>query len=196
MEFDPGLTHKLIDNPKIRDFVFQNKGVLELKMSAAYKTSSLNDIAERVKMGIKIIQAEIRTENPEIENLELDLFAWEFKRHNSNDESVLSHDLDLDEITYKDGYEFVFFPVKTRVAMERNPNPVKSITDTPFDCYCLLEEIGSTIQWVPCRILSKRRDFYIVELKTRIGFQIEQPREALLLSKAQMQHYEKDIFDH
>ena len=28
----------------------------------------------------KSVQAEIRTENPEIENLELDLFAWEFKK--------------------------------------------------------------------------------------------------------------------
>lgn len=60
MNYDPGLTHKLIDNDRIRDYVVQGRHTLTIKMSATYKSSTFNDIIERVRMGVKTVQAEVR----------------------------------------------------------------------------------------------------------------------------------------
>lgn len=86
-------------------------------------------------------------------------------------------------------------PEITREALERNPQPMKSIKDTEFDSYCLLEEIGSTNQWVQCKVHAKKGDVYAVELQTKLGYQILKGREDLLLSKVQMQKYEPELFE-
>ena len=83
-----------------------------------------------------------------------------------------------------------------KIVIERNPEPCKTIFTDEYDSYCLLEEIGSTNQWVPCKIHGKQREQYIVELKNRTGYKILKNREDLLLSKIQMQIYEKNFFDY
>jgi hypothetical protein len=80
MEFDPSLTHKLVDNERIRNFVTEKRGVITIKMSAAYKRNSLSDIADRVRMGIKTIQAELKLSNKEAEDLEFDHHKWQFNK--------------------------------------------------------------------------------------------------------------------
>lgn len=132
--FDPGVTEKLIDNPVIKDYVGIRKGVTVIRMSAAFKNSTLNDIAERVKKGTKLIQAEMNIENKELEKLDLDEYVWEFRK-NGGPEEPISHTIDLEDITYKEGYDLVFYPDRKKTIAERNPPPIMTRTSDQFDSF-------------------------------------------------------------
>ena len=119
IEFDPGLTSSLTDNNRIHDFVGIKKGTVIVKMSGAFKNNSLVDIATRIEMAIRVVKAEINTENKEIEDLELNNHIWGFKKYGDNSRNTLSNDHDLEEITYKEGYELVYFPVHLKSDIER-----------------------------------------------------------------------------
>ena len=192
-KIDPGLTHKLVDNSQIGNYIGLNKGVVVIRMSSAFKGSTLNDIEERLRMGIKLIKAEYKLNHKEIESLEFDLFAWDFKSKGGND-VPLKRNIELEDVINKNGYEFVYFTVNRISVLERNPDLKKSGVTNDYDCYCLLEEIGSTNQWVQWKIHGRNKDKFIVELKTRIGFKILKNREDLLLSKIEMQKYEEKYF--
>lgn len=190
---DPGLTQMLIDNNQIGNYIGLNKGVVIIRMSAAYKNLTLNDIEERVRMGVRLIKAEYSVNNKEMESLEFDLFAWDFKRKGADD-VPLRRSIQLEDVMTKYGNELVYFAVNKVSVINRSPDPIKAGVVDEFDCYCLLEEIGSTNQWVPCKIHSKKKDQFVVELKIRTGFTMRKDRKDLLLSKIEMQKYEEKYF--
>jgi hypothetical protein len=191
---DPSLTHKLVDNEKIHDYVAKKKGVVQVKLSSAYKRSTLNDVAIRINAAMKLIKAEITTGDSEIDNLDLDTYFWDFYRLKDSVEAIISHDLALEDITYNLGYDIVYQPIQLKSSIHRNPHPVKTLHDHQYDSYCLLEEIGATKQWAPCKIIAKKGKDYVVELKNRVGFHIRKTRDYILLSKAKMHEHEPELF--
>ena len=194
-ESDIGLTQKLKESEEISQFVGMRKGILIIRMSQAYKNSTLNDIEERIRSGIKIVLESIRTENQEIDELDFDEFAWGFFKSGSL-ELQLSKTAFLEDIIKNEGNELVYYSIVKRATIERNPeNFIESMLEQ-FDSYCLLEEIGATNQWVPWKIHGKNKDMYIVELKNRIGYKILKQRKDLLLSKIQMHIYEMKLFEY
>jgi hypothetical protein len=191
---DPSYTNKLIKNKDIGKYVSSNKGVVQIKLSSAYKTSSLNDIAIRINAAIKLVQVEMDTEIPDFESLDLDTFYWDFCRLNDSTEAIISHDLALEDITHNLGYNILYHPIQLKTSIHRNPHPVKTLNDHEYDSYCLLEEIGVTKQWAPCKIVAKKGDDYIVELKNRVGFHIRKKRNYILLSKSKMHEHQPELF--
>ena len=194
IEYDPGLTFKLVDNNDIHDFVGKKNKAVRITMTGAYSQSSLLDIACRMNMAIKTILAEVSPDDAEIEKLNLDDYYWEFIKYGDDLNHVLSNESSLEEITYKNGYELIYFPMKKKVEIERDPKPKISYFNTRYDCFCMLEEIDQTKQWVPCNIIGRKGSDFVVELRNYEGFQIIKKREYLLLSKEEMHKYEPDRF--
>ena len=194
IDVDPGLTSKLIDNPDVNNYIGVKKGVVFIKMTGAYKKNSLVDIACRINMAVQMVIAEMAINNPEIETLNFKTHLWGFKKAGDDSNTAISNDIDLDDITYKEGYDIVYFPIQANSVIERNPKPVTTIFDNKYDCFCLLEEIDQTKQWVPCWIKGKIGGKYVVELRNKEGYEIQKSRDYLLFSKNKMHQFEPELF--
>jgi hypothetical protein len=171
-----------------------NRNMLFVTLPPAYKPSTLLDVEERVKEAVNEGRGIINTANREIDRLEFSIYLWGFKKYGSVGDEQLSSSFELSEIVEKNGYELVFFPIKKCEEINRNPPPIAPIEDAKYDCYCLIDEIGSTKQWVPCYIIDKKNNQYIVEIKTKSGYEAVKSRQEVLLSKAQMNRFERELF--
>lgn len=160
-ELDNNLTVNILDRKQqpivTVEFIKNNKnisydtkkGTLRISLPPAYKLSSLFDIGERVKEGINIVRAEYNTGDPQIDQLDFNKHFWDFKKNGAMENTTLSHNLELDDITYSEGYELVYFPVKSCSELNRNPPASRVGELSKYDCYCIISEIGATKQWVP-----------------------------------------------
>ena len=196
-EWDLGLTQMLKDSEEIGNFVGMRKGILVIRMSQVFKHSTLCDVEERVRSAIKLINESIKTDNDEIDDLDMDLFSWEFFK-DSKFVASLPRDVTLEEIVKIQGNEFIYYPITKKGEKERTPEVYDKSLINKFDSYWLLEEIGSTNQWVPCKIHGKStKELFIVELKgNKEGYKIFKQRKDLLFSKLQMQKYDEKLFDY
>ena len=194
LDCDPSLTDKLVDDDSFKQFVRDGNNFVTISFSPAYETNSLSDLATRVKVGVKLAQAEFKLKSQEAEDLNFEFFKWEFVK-SGDIGRILSSEVELEDIVSSEGYNLTYRPIIEKEACEREAMPLKTVNDADFDSYCLLQEIGVTNQWVSCKIHDKKGEVYTVELKTRKGYMLQKNREDLLLSKVEMQKYEQDMFD-
>jgi hypothetical protein len=148
-------------------------------MSAAYKNSTLAEIADRVISGIRVVNSFRQFHLQKVDELNFEEYKWEFKNQRKQN---MKMDDDLEKLTYDEGFDFTFIADRKREEINRDVIPSKVLNQGTYNCFCLLEEIGITQQWVPCKVVKRKKDMYTVELKSKPGFELKFPREKMLLN--------------